>query len=563
MRHLKKHHHVELKKAQEKQEKERENRAKKVKTVNTYLMPKKAKVDSMSASCYSLDSPSTSFSSTASTIPLCDSDTFARDANFFKQQSYEDSVSIKWKNDDIRSKEIDFKIGEMIAMDNQPYSLVEDKGFQRLIYSLKPKYDFKSRSHFTRVIIPKIYASAVKSIKNMINEVSFMSLTTDFWSVSAGGDQFLSLTGHCVFKDFKQQAIVLNIKPFKERHTAPNITSMIETMVEFYIPPHKIHSIVHDNAANMTLGIEATKYDSLSCFIHTSQLALQECIFNQRVVNDIIAKCKNLHSHFSKSYLATDRLGQIQKDLGHTQLVLLNDSATRWDSTYLMVERAIKLKEDLLLYLSRYESECDVNFHSYEWGLMEKISSLLQIFYLMTKHMSERYANSGDIIPHVMIAKDYVTDELTRSRLTGLNTTLTSLKESFDTRFSKYLNDMNCIIATYLDPRHKDLFDNEDYGSIRSTANIELALIEKYLKYAKEKDNREKETEVADQAAANEDDPDDAPEVEADNDFGGFKHKKVDVLEWYHARLYADKANPAAFLKEIVRNHHQHLRPTT
>ncbi|CAL4244602.1 unnamed protein product, partial [Meganyctiphanes norvegica] len=186
---------------------------------------------------------------------------------------------------------------------------------------------------------------------------------------------------------------------------------------------------------------------------------------------------------------------------------------------------------------------------------MEKISSLLQIFYLMTKHMSERYANSGDIIPHVMIAKDYVTDELTRSRLTGLNTTLASLKESFDTRFSKYLNDMNCILATYLDPRHKDLFDNEDYGSIRSTANIELALIEKYLKYAKEKDDREKETkekddsenetEVADQAAANEDDPDDALEVEADNDFGGFKDNKVDVLAWYHARLYANNAKPA------------------
>ncbi|CAL4252056.1 unnamed protein product, partial [Meganyctiphanes norvegica] len=82
---------------------------------------------------------------------------------------------------------------------------------------------------------------------------------------------------------------------------------------------------------------------------------------------------------------------------------------------------------------------------------------------------------------------------------------------------------------------HKHLFDNEDYGSIRSAANIELALIEKYLKYAKEKDDREKETEVAAQPDSNEDDA-----LEADNDFGGFQDKNVDVLAWYHARLFAN-----------------------
>ena len=103
---------------------------------------------------------------------------------------------------------------------------------------------------------------------------------------------------------------------------------------------------------------------------------------------------------------------------------------------------------------SRYDG-LGVEITIHEWNMMVKLLELLGLFHSITKSMSNRYAHSGEIIPFVKILKHYVNDELTREKLTGLHTTLTSLSESFDRRFSKYLSNENCILASYLDPRYK------------------------------------------------------------------------------------------------------------
>lgn len=48
--------------------------------------------------------------------------------------------SVKLDINDPKSKEIHRAIGEMIAIDNQPYSLVDDEGFIRLLGKIAPNY---------------------------------------------------------------------------------------------------------------------------------------------------------------------------------------------------------------------------------------------------------------------------------------------------------------------------------------------------------------------------------------------------------------------------------------
>ena len=119
---------------------------------------------------------------------------------------------------------------------------------------------------------------------------------------------------------------------------------------EYKIPQHKIHSIVHDSASNMIKGIEDSHYSSLACFTHTTQLALSDCIFQQISVKNLEQKCKKIHTHFNSSYVAMSRLHAIQKELGHKELVPLNNVPTRWDSTFIMFERTLKLKTDLIVF---------------------------------------------------------------------------------------------------------------------------------------------------------------------------------------------------------------------
>ena len=265
---------------------------------------------------------------------------------------------------------------------------------------------------------------------------------------------FLSLTAHCIFPNFDTQ-VVLFAQPFTERHTAVNINDTIDNMInEYKIPKHKIHAIVHDSASNMVKGVKDSQYNSLACFTHTTQLALNDCIFEQPSVKTLEQKCKKIYSHFNTSYVAMSRLHGIQKELGHKELVPLNNNLTRWDSTFIMFERTLQLKTDIIVFTSRYNG-LNVEITPHEWITMSKLLELLGLFHSITKSMSNRYAHSGEIIPFVKILKHYVNDELTQEKLTGLHTTLKALSESFNRRFSKYLSNDNCILASYLDPRYK------------------------------------------------------------------------------------------------------------
>ena len=76
--------------------------------------------------------------------------------------------------------------------------------------------------------------------------------------------------------------------------------------------------------------------------------------------------------------------------------------------------------------------KCNIEFNTNEWILMEKMSELLGLFYSITKQMSHRYANSGDILPHIQVLRKYVTDEVTKFRLNKLYAMLASLYDSFE-----------------------------------------------------------------------------------------------------------------------------------
>merc|ERR1712106_178174 len=107
------------------------------------------------------------------------------------------------------SRVIHFKIGEISALDCQPYSIVEDEGFKNLINYLKPNYPFPSRNYLTERIMPSIYKSAWEYVKDVVNKAMHIVITTDIWS-SKSKDQFISCTAHGVYEDFDQQVVVLH-----------------------------------------------------------------------------------------------------------------------------------------------------------------------------------------------------------------------------------------------------------------------------------------------------------------------------------------------------------------
>ena len=80
------------------------------------------------------------------------------DGKQLRQVSLQEMAELRkmWDINDFRAKRIHTKVGEMIAIDYQPVSIVDHEGFKSLISTLEPKYHMSSRKYFTEPVIPSI-----------------------------------------------------------------------------------------------------------------------------------------------------------------------------------------------------------------------------------------------------------------------------------------------------------------------------------------------------------------------------------------------------------------------
>ncbi|GBP82153.1 Zinc finger BED domain-containing protein 4 [Eumeta japonica] len=158
-----------------------------------------------------------------------------------------------WNINDSRAQKYHYLIGEMIAIDNEPLSIVDHhEGFKRLLNNALPQYTIPGRTYFTETIIPDMYERVVRKLKNELEMAEAIAFTSDLWTSSVNNAAFLSFTGHWISENFKLNHAVLNMAHFPESHTSENIKiELLQCVTKWDIPVTKIQAIVHDNGANM------------------------------------------------------------------------------------------------------------------------------------------------------------------------------------------------------------------------------------------------------------------------------------------------------------------------
>ena len=370
-------------------------------------------------------------------------------------------------------KKITNWIAEMMAIDSQPFSIVEDAGFLRLIANVCPKYVMPSRKYFSEKIIPDIFSTIRTKLHEEIHSRGDkfpISFTTDIWTREAGGDSLMSWTAHYINPEsFMREEQIFQVCPFPGSHIAEAISEMITKLLDSWaIEKTRVHAVVRDNAANMVAGIEKTELSAIGCTIHTLQLVIKDCIMTQRVVIDMLARCRRIVGHFKHSHLAVERLRSIQKQLNLPDHRLMQDEPTRWDSTYYLLDRLVEQRRAICLYESDFELPDRLG--SNEWQLAEKVVNLLEPMQRITKELSARGAVISEVIPFLEILKTKLGEESsdTQEKFKGVLSTKDELLESLKSRFNHVYKEDNYIIATLLDPRFKISFYD--------TATSELAV---------------------------------------------------------------------------------------
>lgn len=352
---------------------------------------------------------------------------------------------------DPRAKTITQRIGRMICLDNQPFSLVEDRGFNDLVKFLEPKYVMPCRKHFSEKVVPDMYKERTEHVKQKLEEAQYISLTTDMWT-STNNDDYLSLTVHFVDGEFVLQHFCIEVTPFPEiSHSGENICNFITQTLHDWGLGTKVVAIVRDNGRNITSALEMSDYQHLPCLAHSFQLVVKDGLLNNKIITNLTANCRRIVGHFKHSSRACKELKKAQELLNMKHHKLIQDEPTRWNSVLHMLERLFEQKQSVTLASTNLR--LPVELTAADWNLMENVISMLNIFNQATLAVSTQAVTASEVIPIV----NSTIQELQKPapQGSGLQGMKNDLLASVKLRYKDAEDTQLFAAATLLDPRLK------------------------------------------------------------------------------------------------------------
>ena len=374
-----------------------------------------------------------------------------------------------------RAKEITHRLAEMIAIDLQPFSIVEDIGFCRLMANLEPRYSLPSRRYLSEVVIPEIHSNVKHRITELIQSAKYISLTTDIWTSTNCHHSFLSLTAHfIVCPSMEKKDVMLTSWLFDESHTGANISSAILSRMQSWEIEEKVVCVVRDNAANMVAGLNIANVASLPCLAHSLQLIIKDGVLLQPAVVQLLNCARSIVGHYHRSNVAFNTFRQIQSQLNLPAHRLIQDVPTRWNSSYYMLERLVEQKKAITA--SNAECQPPTELRSHQWVLAEKVVKLLKVFEEATREISGEYSSASVIIPIINSLKRTISQDDDDH---GIMSMKRGMLKSISDRCNNIELQPLCVLATVLDPR----FKLKGFSNASNAANARMILIKECEEY--------------------------------------------------------------------------------
>ena len=386
-----------------------------------------------------------------------------------------------------QQKKLDDALVEMVARDMQPSTIVEDKGFNKLVHLLDPRYQLPSRRSLMRKI-PAKYDKVREEVKDELDHASAVCLTTDIWT-SRISQSYMTVTCHFIDNSWHLKSYVLETVHLSVSHTAENIASELIRIANEWSISEKVVALATDNASNAVAAARLTGWKHIPCFAHTLNLIVKGALEAYLKLTTLKKKCKDIVTFFHHSSKASEKLTDIQKQLEVPEKKLIQDVDTRWNSTYYMFERMIELHESVTTTLC-LSGKTEMCISVEELEIIKKAVEVLKPFESATVEMSgSKFVTVSKVIP------------IPRSLqlVTVKKSTQIPLKQELIGQMQRRFLNMegNLILAksTLLDPRLKKLaFRNNEEARGLQSLNQELTGL---LSVQESMTNQEEMTEMS------------------------------------------------------------------
>ncbi|XP_019232412.1 PREDICTED: zinc finger BED domain-containing protein RICESLEEPER 2-like, partial [Nicotiana attenuata] len=358
-----------------------------------------------------------------------------------------DVAVVTWK---FEQEECRKALCRMVIVDELPFSFVEKEGFRDFMKVAQPYFRIPSRSTVTRDCFDLFNEEKQKLKRFFIETKQRVCITTDTWT-SIQRINYMCITAHWIDSEWNMHKRIINFCPIIN-HKGDDIANGIgRCLREWGI--NKIFTVTVDNASSNDVTVkelskQLTKMGTnlingthlhVRCMAHIMNLVVQDGLKESSVS---IERVRHAVRYVRQS---PARLKRFQECFDTEQLnskkTLCLDVPTRWNSTYLMLRRAVEFESELL---------------SSDWENVKRITKFLEIFYLLTLKISgSRYVTSNIHFLEICAVAIYL-----KQLIANEDVVLSEMAKNMKEKFDKYWGDpgkMNKIIfiSCILDPRYK------------------------------------------------------------------------------------------------------------
>ncbi|KAL4092433.1 hypothetical protein QTP88_026934 [Uroleucon formosanum] len=326
-------------------------------------------------------------------------------------------LTIAVKND------IDKSLVKMITADYQPLSIVENVGFLEYTKKLQPLYTPPSRKLLTTKLLPGQYNIIFSKLKYMLKNVNDVSVTTDMWT--------------------SDSTVLFDV------------------------------TVVSDSGSNIKNAInEHLKKYHHPCVAHTLNLSVNEAINKNTEFLQVLKTCRAIVENFKHSSFARNKLQEFQKQMGLPELKVKQDVNTRWNSSLIMIERLIKIKDPLSAAISSLRRAPN-GLTAIEWDIIADCVKILKPFESMTLELSgEKYQTLSLVIPQKR-GLQFMVKNIKPETDAGI-LLQNSLLDIVARRLGILEKNKTVVKSTFLDPR----FKKAAFGLADNAENTQKWIIE-------------------------------------------------------------------------------------
>ena len=360
----------------------------------------------------------------------------------------------------------------MCAIDLKPISIVEGPGFKFFAHSLNPLYKMPCRKTVGKYL-EKIYEEEKADLIETLSGHP-VALTSDLWTSNAL-EGYIGLTGHFISKNWELYAKVLATRHVRNRHTGENIAHEIKNLIkEFKID--LCAGLVTDNAANMSVAADKLGLRHVGCFAHTLQLAIEDGLKVPQIAKTLTVS-RQLVSHFNHSLLATNAL--LNKQTSTPKLKLVQDIQTRWNSSFYMLQRLLKLRVPIYTVIfdeaiTKVGDRARLDIKDSYWKIIEDVIPILEPLADITEVLGKENEPTASAV-YVLLFKVFnqvLCHDLGESSV--IKDLKVKIKEGLQKRFKVDSNgapvtdiiaSSPLLLASVLDPRYKSLLGREILNS--------------------------------------------------------------------------------------------------